>query len=158
MKGLLILINENGNAIVNVKPLLNVSLYAIFFVLFCFTEPGTWYKFRVENGFRFGSGRSSSTINCTTKTEGTKQNHYLVGLWWVQLRYKFGPCFLKPLFLISFFVVLKPPLNVSLELKSSIAILLKWIPPVGSSGDVLGYKVSQDFLTPVRFHIPAIQC
>ena len=71
---------------------------------------------------------------------------------------KFGPCFLKPLFFIAFFVVLKPPLNVSLELKSSIAILLKWIPPEGSSGDVLGYKVSHDFLTPVRFHIPAIQC
>lgn len=92
MKGLVLPINENGNAIVNVKPLLNVSLYAIFFFLFCFTEPGTWYKFRVENGFRFGSGRSSSTINCTTKTEGTKQNHYLVGLWRVQLRYKCGPC------------------------------------------------------------------
>lgn len=36
MKGLFLPINENGNAIVNVKPLLNVSLYAIFF--FCFVS------------------------------------------------------------------------------------------------------------------------
>ena len=59
---------------------------------------------------------------------------------------------------ISFFVVLKPPLNVSVELKSSIAILLKWIPPAGRSEDVLGYKVSYNILTPLGFFISAIQC
>ena len=40
------------------------------------------------------------------------------------------------------FLVLKPPLNVTVEMTSSIGTLLQWIAPPGSSEDVQGYKVS----------------
>ncbi|XP_068677449.1 uncharacterized protein [Montipora foliosa] len=77
-------------------------------------DPGSWYKFRVENSFLFGSGSSSGTIKCKTKTE-----------------------------------VLNPPMNVSVEMKSSSAVLLKWIAPAERYGNILGYKITY---TTVDFH------
>ncbi|XP_068728395.1 uncharacterized protein [Montipora capricornis] len=77
-------------------------------------DPGSWYKFRVENSFLFGSGSSSSTIKCKTKTE-----------------------------------VLNPPMNVSVEMKSSSAVLLKWNAPAERYGNILGYKITY---TTVDFH------
>lgn len=35
-----------------------------------FADPGSSYKFRVQNAFRFGVGKSSQMIECRTKTEG----------------------------------------------------------------------------------------
>ncbi|XP_078354871.1 uncharacterized protein LOC144639420 isoform X2 [Oculina patagonica] len=70
-------------------------------------DPGSSYIFRVQNAFRFGVGKSSQMIECTTKTE-----------------------------------VLDPPLNLTVEMKSAISVLLKWIAPPNSHEDVTGYKIT----------------
>lgn len=38
-------------------------------------------------------------------------------------------------------IVLDPPLNLTVEMKSSISVLLKWIAPLSSHEDITGYKV-----------------
>ena len=45
----------------------------------------------------------------------------------------------------SFFLwlVLDPPLNLTVEMKSFISVLLKWIAPPRSHEDVAGYKVQR---------------
>lgn len=69
-------------------------------------DPGSSYKFRVQNAFRFGVGKSSHMIECRTKIE-----------------------------------VLDPPVNLTVEMKSFISVLLKWIAPPRSHEDVVGYKI-----------------
>lgn len=52
-------------------------------------------------------------------------------------------------------IVLDPPLNLTVEMKSSINVLLKWIAPLSSHEDITGYKVDVQKLWACVFgHLP----
>ena len=53
---------------------------------------------------------------------------------------KLGIRFLNRFFL---WLVLDPPLNLTVKMKSFISVLLKWIAPSRSHEDVVGYKVQR---------------